>query len=85
MPKEAKAEAAAKRKTRGTRRARSERGHQEGPQAACGSAAAMRSPTCSFENDRVCGRAVPSGVSISIVTKIDRVNRNLNLHLKNPM
>ena len=31
-----------KNKTRGTQRARSERGHQEGPQAACGSATARR-------------------------------------------
>jgi len=43
MPEEAKTKAAEKKKrTRGTRRARSERGHQEGPQAACRSATARR-------------------------------------------
>ena len=40
--KKAKAEAAEKKRTRGTRRARSERGHQEGPQVACGCATARR-------------------------------------------
>ena len=40
MQKKTKAEAAEKKRT--ARRARSERGHQEGPQAACGCATARR-------------------------------------------
>ncbi len=40
--KKTKAEAAEKKRTGGTRRARSERGHQNGPQAACESATARR-------------------------------------------
>ena len=43
MPEEAKTKAAEKKKrTRGARRARSKREHQEGPEAACGSATVRR-------------------------------------------
>ena len=42
MPKKDKAKAAEKKRTGGTQRERSEGGHQEGPQAACGCATARR-------------------------------------------